>query len=124
MPFRVVFHIYKPSTTFRKTAPPPPDFRIAVVDARAQTTMPTMAQLGSLLDNSPLDPPQGEKMSRALYMRLRQGYRSVILAVVDQGVVSYLRIADAAFGKEKLYAFEAPKGNKKGGFSRPNPKGR
>lgn len=119
-----MFHIYKPSTTFRKTAPPPPDFRIAVVDARAQTTMPTMAQLGSLLDNSPLDPPQGEKMSRALYMRLRQGYRSVILAVVDQGVVSYLRIADAAFGKEKLYAFEAPKGNKKGGLSRSNPKGR
>ncbi|KAH8425014.1 tRNA-splicing endonuclease subunit SEN54 family protein [Aspergillus melleus] len=123
-PFRVVFHIYKPSTAFRKTAPPPPDFRIAVVDAREQTTMPTMAQIGSLLDNSPLEPPEGEKMSRALYMRLRQGYRSVILAVVDQGVVSYLRVADAAFGKEKLYAFEAPQGNKKGGFSRPKPKGR
>ncbi|KAJ5431460.1 hypothetical protein N7445_009192 [Penicillium cf. griseofulvum] len=38
-----------------------------------------------------------------MYMRLRHGYRNVVLAVVDQGVVSYLRIADSAFGKEKLY---------------------
>ncbi|THC98657.1 hypothetical protein EYZ11_001860 [Aspergillus tanneri] len=123
-PFRVVFHIYKPSTPFRKTAPPPPDFRIAVVNARTQTTVPTLAQIGSLLDSTPLDPPQGERMNRNLYMRLRQGYRNVIMAVVDQGVVSYLRIADAAFGKEKVYEDKAPKGNKRSGVSRPAPKGR
>ncbi|KAE8152911.1 putative tRNA splicing endonuclease subunit [Aspergillus avenaceus] len=126
-PFRVVLHVYKPSTPFRKSAPPTPDFRIAVVNARTQTTMPTMAQLGTLLDSTPLDPPKGEKMQRQLYMRLRNGYRNVVLAVVDQGVVSYLRIADAAFGKEKIYERGAPTGNKKGGGPRPKftkPKGR
>lgn len=55
-----------------------------------------------------------------MYMRLRHGYRNVILAVVDQGVVSFLRVGDAAFGKEKVYA-EKPPGPKKGGF-RPRPK--
>ncbi len=27
----------------------------------------------------------------------------MILAVVDQGIVSYIRVGDAAFGKEKLF---------------------
>ncbi|OJJ44940.1 hypothetical protein ASPZODRAFT_99985 [Penicilliopsis zonata CBS 506.65] len=124
-PFRVVFHVYKPSTPFRKTAPPEPDFRIAVIDARAQTTLPTLLQLGALLESTPLDPPRGEKMERMLYMRLRHGYRNVILAVVDQGVVSYLRIGDAAFGKEKMYKSKAGlSGPKTGGYSRSKPKAR
>lgn len=55
-------------------------------------------------------------MERQLYMRLRHGYRNVILAVVDQGVTSFLRVADAAFGKERIYeAANAPMGSKKGG---------
>ncbi|CAK40549.1 uncharacterized protein An11g00750 [Aspergillus niger] len=121
-PYRVVFHIYKPSTPFKKSAPPTPDFRLAVVNARTNTTIPTSAQLGALLESTPLDPPVGEKMSRQLYQRLRYGYRNVILAVVDEGVVSYLRIADSAFGKEKLYKEKNAKGNK--GPWRPRPKGR
>ncbi|PYH34207.1 tRNA splicing endonuclease subunit [Aspergillus neoniger CBS 115656] len=121
-PYRVVFQIYKPSTPFKKSAPPTPDFRLAVVNARTHTTIPTSAQLGALLESTPLDPPVGEKMSRQLYQRLRYGYRNVILAVVDEGVVSYLRIADSAFGKEKLYKQQNTKGNK--GPWRPRPKGR
>ncbi|PYI11506.1 tRNA splicing endonuclease subunit [Aspergillus sclerotiicarbonarius CBS 121057] len=121
-PYRVVFHIYKPSTPFKKSAPPTPDFRLAVVNARTHTTFPTSSQLGALLESTPLDPPIGEKMSRQLYMRLRHGYRNVILAVVDEGVVSYLRIADSAFGKEKIYKEKNTRGNK--GPWRPRPKGR
>lgn len=92
------------------------------MNARTHTTIPTSAQLGALLESTPLDPPVGEKMSRQLYQRLRYGYRNVILAVVDEGVVSYLRIADSAFGKEKLYKEKNAKGNK--GPWRPRPKGR
>lgn len=113
-PFRVVFHIYKPSTPFKKSALPTPDFRIAVVSTRDQTTMPTMTQLGALLESTPLDPPRGEKMDRMMYMRLRHGYRNVVMAVVDQGVISYLRVADSAFGKEKLYENKGvPQGSKR-----------
>lgn len=53
-------------------------------------------------------------MDRLLYMRLRHGYRNVILAVVDQGVVSFLRVGDAAFGREKIYKDKAVQGGKKG----------
>lgn len=116
----VAYHVYKPSSAFRKSAPPAPDFRIAVVNARTQPTVPTLAELAALLESTPFDPPAGDKMARSVYMRLRHGYRSVILAVVDQGVVSYLRVADAAFGREKLYQSNGPiRSSKRGArFSR------
>lgn len=120
MPFRVVFNVYKPSTPVKKTAWPAPDFRIAVANAREQTSIPTLAQIGALLESTPLDPPRGEKMDRLMYMRLRHGYRNVVLAVVDQGVTSFLRISDAAFGKEKLYENKGgPTGPKRSGNFRP-----
>lgn len=38
------------------------------------------------------------------------------MAVVDQGVTSFLRVADVAFGKERLYeGANVPTGPKKGG---------
>ncbi len=30
-PYQVFYHLYKPSTPFKKTAPPPPDFSVVVV---------------------------------------------------------------------------------------------
>ncbi|KMU89657.1 hypothetical protein CIHG_07464 [Coccidioides immitis H538.4] len=58
-------------------------------------------------------------------MRLRHGWRNVILGIVDQGVVSYLRVADAGFCKEPLYEQKlttiAPGG--KGGRRPPGKKG-
>ncbi|KAK6440754.1 tRNA-splicing endonuclease subunit sen54 [Oleoguttula sp. CCFEE 5521] len=98
--FGITYHLYKPgNTTFKKTFPGPPDFRVAVIDGRA-TSMPTLSQLSALLDTAPYDPP---KEAQQLYTKLKQGYRNVILAVVDQGVTSYMRISDAVFGLEKLY---------------------
>ncbi|OKL57458.1 hypothetical protein UA08_07220 [Talaromyces atroroseus] len=120
-PFQFVYHVYKPNTPFKKSAPPAPDFRIAVVDARIQTSIPTLRQIRALLATSPYDPPKGEKMERHLYARLRQGYRSAILAIVDQGVVSYLRFGDAGFSKEKIFETQGPpRGPKTGGFSKNN----
>ncbi|RDW79033.1 uncharacterized protein DSM5745_05885 [Aspergillus mulundensis] len=111
LPYAVVWHVYKPSTSFRKSAPPDPDFKIAVINART-TTIPTVSQIWTLLESTPLNPPRPNSQ---LYVRLKNGYRNVILAVVDQGVVSYLKIADAAFGKEKLYAQRPSGGNKNRG---------
>ncbi|KAJ5760344.1 TRNA splicing endonuclease subunit (Sen54) [Penicillium odoratum] len=119
-PFRVVFHVYKPTNPLKKSALPVPDFRIAVVNTREQTTIPTLPELSALLESTPLDPPSGEKMNRLMYMRLRHGYRNVVLAVVDQGVTSFLRIGDAAFGKEKLFDIKhVPFGNKRHGNFKP-----
>lgn len=123
-PYRLAFHVYKPSTTFRKSNPGPPEFQIAVVSARDNPTVPLLEDLGALLASTPYCPPHGEKMERLMYMRLRHGYRNVILAVVDQGVVSFLKISDSGFGREKLYNAKAPNSGNKGGGRRPPKKGK
>lgn len=39
------------------------------------------------------------------------------MAIVDQGVVSYLRFADAGFSRERIYESQGPpKGGKIGGY--------
>jgi tRNA-splicing endonuclease subunit Sen54 len=116
--FRITYHVYKPSATnFKKSAPGPPDFRIAVVNAR-ETGVPTLEDLSRLMETTPYDPPvhPASKPPMSLYQKLKYGYKNVTLAIVDQGVISYLRIADAAFGMEKLYLreFKGP-GAKRGG---------
>ncbi|EXJ84514.1 hypothetical protein A1O3_05183 [Capronia epimyces CBS 606.96] len=111
-PFRVHFHVWKPSGahTYRKTAPPPPDYRIAVIDARL-TSMPTLSQIGDLLDSQPEDSLSKDKAGR-LETRIKHGRRNILLAVVDMGVVSYLRLSDACFGAEKLFEQKAKAGSK------------
>ncbi|KAK5165395.1 tRNA-splicing endonuclease subunit sen54 [Saxophila tyrrhenica] len=110
--FRITYHVWKPSNTaYKKSAPGPPDFRIAVVNAR-ESAVPTSAQLSALMETAPYKPPPEQSQ---LYQKLKHGYKSVILAIVDQGVVSYLRLADAAFGREKLYERRGQPGGRRGG---------
>jgi tRNA-splicing endonuclease subunit Sen54 len=121
-PFKVSLHVYRSRPDFQKSKPGPPDFRIAVINART-TSVPTLEQLSALVDASPWDPPDPPNPSNAhniglMYKRLKHGWRNVILAVVDGGLISYLKISDMAFGEERLYErFDAPppKASKKGG---------
>ncbi|MCJ1380452.1 tRNA-splicing endonuclease subunit sen54 [Xylographa soralifera] len=111
---RCSFYIWKPRPIFKKSTPGPPDFRIAVVNAR-EDNVPILDQLDDLLSSVPYDPPP-PTMEWQLYQKLKHGWRNVILAIVDQGVVSYLRISDAGFGNERLYERATRgRGGKKGG---------
>ncbi|KAI0072563.1 hypothetical protein K474DRAFT_1604894 [Panus rudis PR-1116 ss-1] len=55
-PYQIFFNVYKPSTPFKKTAPPAPDFSVVVVNART-TPMPTLEELSNLFDVLPELPP-------------------------------------------------------------------
>ncbi|CDO69861.1 hypothetical protein BN946_scf184884.g20 [Trametes cinnabarina] len=55
-PYQIFFHLYKPSTPFKKTAPPPPDFSVVVVNART-SPMPTISELTQLFGELPELPP-------------------------------------------------------------------
>lgn len=104
-PFQVSFYAWKPSRIpgFAKSNPGRPDFRIAVVSSQS-TTIPTLTEMTSLLESTPWDPPSQEWTGpEKCYARLKHGFRNVILAVADRGVISYLRVGEAAFGNEKLY---------------------
>jgi tRNA-splicing endonuclease subunit Sen54 len=117
----VSYHVWKPSRipNFAKSNPGIPDFRVAIASSR-YTTVPTLTELASLLSSTPWDPPKKEWTGpEKAYARLKHGFRNVILAVVDQGVISYLRIGEGAFGEEKLYEWfdrGGAGGTKKGGI--------
>jgi tRNA-splicing endonuclease subunit Sen54 len=111
-PFRIHFDVYKSGTgNFKKSNRGPPDFRVAVVNAR-ESSVPTASQLNDLLATTPYDPPNP---TDPMYKKLKQGSRNVILAIVDNGIPSYIKIADSDFSDVKLYerTGKAPRG--KGG---------
>ncbi|KAI9744904.1 MAG: tRNA-splicing endonuclease subunit sen54 [Claussenomyces sp. TS43310] len=104
-PFKVVFHVWKPTRipTFAKSNPGDADYRVAVVSARSDA-VPSLAQLTALLESTPWDPPRPEWAGpEKSYQRLKHGWRNVVVAVVDQGIISYLRVAEGAFGEERLH---------------------
>ncbi|KAI0696426.1 tRNA-splicing endonuclease subunit sen54 N-term-domain-containing protein [Cytidiella melzeri] len=55
-PYQIFYNVYKPSTAFKKTAPPVPDFSIVVIDART-TPVPSLSELHDLFDVLPELPP-------------------------------------------------------------------
>ena len=124
-PFHLHWYVYKAegarAAKFKKSVPGEPDYRISVVDAR-ETSVPSLTELSDLLATTPYD-PYGKPGN--LYARLTHGYRNVILAVVNQGIVSYLRISDSPFGTEKLWDRGAkPSRGKKSGGKKGRGKGR
>ncbi|KAK4241378.1 hypothetical protein C8A03DRAFT_12370 [Achaetomium macrosporum] len=120
-PFTIHFHIWKAAQKWTKLRHPPPDFHLAVVDAQ-QSAVPSLSEISALLAATPLAPGKPEWAGPGrLYARLKHGHRNVLVAVVDHGVINYMRFAEAAFGLEELYArFDAPRGGggKKGGGGR------
>ena len=127
-PFRPSYHIYKPTTAYRKTSPPPPDFHLCIIDARLHPLIPTLPhQLGPLLDSMPVHDPRrhDEKLKHGRpEMRMKAGTRSVLLAVVDNGVVSFLRIGEVGSGRERVYEGREGVGGKRGGRGRGRGRGR
>jgi len=139
-PYEIFYHLYKPNTPYRKTAPPQPVFSIVVVNAR-KTPMPTLAELTHMYEGQPILPPPLPRNRKAPpasssvskpppptgtvarprssflakllsyilfrstqprpesasvkpnpFMALRQGKKTVIVAAVDAGVVSFFQV--------------------------------
>ena len=97
-PLLPTFYINKPSALqgYKKSSPPPPNYIVCVLDARS-STIPTSTQIGHLLASMP-DEPQLESLSKKrLEARIKIGKRSVLFAVVDSGLVSYMRFSGGGF---------------------------
>ncbi|KAF4981220.1 hypothetical protein FZEAL_2950, partial [Fusarium zealandicum] len=103
-PYRVFFHVWKSGgAPFSKKNPPPPDFRIAVVDA-GETCVPTLEEIEALLESTPYSPPsEAWKGPGRMYQRLKHGHRNVLVAIVDRGLVNFMRFGEGAFGEERLF---------------------
>ena len=108
-PFTISYLLYKPTPHYRKSTPPSPDYRVCVMDART-SNVPTMTQIGDLLDSIPEDILKGE--GRRIEAKMKHGRRNVLVGVVDMGVISYLRFAEAEIGRYKLFEDKMNRGGK------------
>lgn len=106
--YTTTYHVYKPNASrpFRKRDPGAPDFSVCVVNART-TRLPTLPELESLLSEQPVDSLYSEVIEQRnrrtmgqTYGALKRGHRNVLLAIVDEGMVSYMKVADAVFAQE------------------------
>jgi tRNA-splicing endonuclease subunit Sen54 len=117
-PFAVHFHLWKAAQKWSKLRHPTPDFYVSVVDAQ-ETDMPSFEEITALIDATPLAPGKPEWTGPGrLYPRLKHGHRNAIVAVVDHGIINYMRFAEGAFGEEQLFerfdSRNAPRGGKAG----------
>ncbi|KAF5231698.1 hypothetical protein FAUST_9106 [Fusarium austroamericanum] len=115
-PYRVFFHVWKSGgPPFSKKNPPPPNFRIAVVDA-GNTCVPTLEEIEALLESTPHDPPNESWQGPGrMYQRLKHGHRNVLVAIVDRGLVNYMRFGEGAFGEERVFERFDNRGGQRGG---------
>ncbi|KAH7915474.1 tRNA-splicing endonuclease subunit sen54 N-term-domain-containing protein [Hygrophoropsis aurantiaca] len=141
-PYKIFYNLYKPSTPFKKSAPPSPDFSIVVIDART-TTLPLLHELTGLFDVLPEIPPplprkrtippsqaqansskaaavsnpQIQSLLHRLFpwlspklpdhqplrpnpfAALKAGKKSVIIAAVDTGNISFFRFSQGTFNE-------------------------
>ncbi|KAF3936125.1 hypothetical protein ABW19_dt0200216 [Dactylella cylindrospora] len=95
--FNITFHVWKPQPQFKKSNPGPPDFYISVVSVN-ETKVPSLTQIDALFEGI----PKTDDSSKSLYQKLKDGRKSVILAIVDYGVISYLRLSDSRFAEHPL----------------------
>ncbi|KAK0747680.1 hypothetical protein B0T21DRAFT_251060, partial [Apiosordaria backusii] len=97
-PYQIHFLVWKSSQKWTKLRHPNPDFYLAVVDAQ-ETEVPQMEEIVGLLEQTPWAPPrkEWEGSHGRLYARLKNGWRNVLLGVVDHGVINYLRWGEGGF---------------------------
>ncbi|GLB39037.1 putative tRNA-splicing endonuclease subunit sen54 N-term [Lyophyllum shimeji] len=69
-PYQIFYNLYKPSTPFKRSAPPLPDFQIVVINART-TPMPTLQELTDLFDVLPELPPPLPRRRQPLLTQAR-----------------------------------------------------
>lgn len=120
-PFKVHYLLWKASgAPFSKRSPPAPDFRIAVTDTTT-AGLPTLEEIDTLLRSTPHCPPPASMTGNPgrMYQRLKHGHRNVLVAIVDRGLVNYMRFAEGAFGEETVYerydSKRGGRGGKRGG---------
>ncbi|KAK0651460.1 hypothetical protein B0T16DRAFT_287971, partial [Cercophora newfieldiana] len=96
-PFAVHFHIWKAAQKWSKLRHPAPDFYVAIVDAQ-ESDVPSFEEITALIDATPPAPGKPEWTGPGrLYPRLKHGHRNAIVAVVDHGIINYMRFAEGAF---------------------------
>ncbi|SCV03062.1 LAME_0H07404g1_1 [Lachancea meyersii CBS 8951] len=121
------FDVWKPQGSFKKKTPGLPDLHILVLNKNTSDySFPTYSVIRSLFQSvyskydgtlerqesaagSPLSSKTGKQFSKPVpphleqQRRLKKGYRSFILAVMDDGLISFVKLTESDFGSENVW---------------------
>ncbi|CCJ30537.1 unnamed protein product [Pneumocystis jirovecii] len=98
-PFKISYYVWKPVSNFKKSKLQNPDFRIVVVNARS-SSLPSLKEFANIFDSVPI---KNHEPNTTLFQRLRNGTRHIIFALLDSGVISFIKFSDIGFGNEHIY---------------------
>ncbi|KAG4306220.1 hypothetical protein PORY_000208 [Pneumocystis oryctolagi] len=98
-PFNINYYVWKPAPNFKKSKLQNPDFRIIVINVRS-SSLPSLKEFANIFDSVPL---KSHEPNTTPFERLRNGTRQIIFALLDSGVISFIKFSDIGFGNEKMY---------------------
>lgn len=137
--YKVFYYVYRPNNRFPKSAPPPPDFQVCVIDSETMP-IPDISITNNLLETvgvpmvrpnlknvKELNPnlstwrtvlldtpnlflssvffwkqPKNKPLRQNVFTKIKRGERNVLLAVVDHGIISFIKFIETDFGKSPL----------------------
>ncbi|KAG5519214.1 hypothetical protein PMAC_002302 [Pneumocystis sp. 'macacae'] len=97
--FKISYYVWKPVSNFKKSKLQNPDFRIVVVNTRS-SSLPSLKDFVNIFD---LVPIKNHEPNTTPFQRLKNGTRHVIFALLDSGVISFIKFSDIEFGNEHIY---------------------
>lgn len=89
----IVYDLYKTRPAFKKSNPGPPDFYLTIFDAH-ETRLPSASELNALY----LPQPQVAH-KKNMQAQIKLGTGQIVMAVVSNGMVSFIQAVNAPFGK-------------------------
>lgn len=106
----ITFDIWKPDPKFSKKSPPTPDFQVLVRNTN-KYSFPTLSQLRSIFQGTNIK--KGKDVEeRQQQRRLKEGYRYVLIALIDYGIINFVKVSEADFGSENVWYVPSPKDSK------------
>jgi len=96
----ITFDVWKPDPKFSKKSPPTPHFQVIVRNTN-KYNMPTLSQFREIFSKTKV---QGQDQDESQQQkRLKNGYRYILLATIDYGIINFVKVSEADFGSEDVW---------------------
>lgn len=104
----LTFDIWKPDPKFSKKTPPPPDFQVIVKNTN-KYNLPTLSQLREIFSNTQYKDKNKNFDEQQQQKRLKNGYRYILIAMIDYGIINFVKVSEADFGSEDVWYIPSAK---------------
>lgn len=98
----ITFNVWKPNPQFSKKNPPLPNFQMIVRNVN-KYNLPTLTEINSVFDRTEIITKTENNSKLSQMNKLKNGKESVILALIDYGVISFVKFSRGSFNEENMW---------------------